>query len=116
MPPRGWQLRIKDILEAIHRIEQYTQEMDAEAFSADAKTVDAVVRNLTIIGEAARMLPQDIEQRYREVPWAKMRAMRNVVVHEYFGVDEAIIWVTVRDNLPPLVPLLERILDSSESS
>ena len=107
-------MRIEDILEAIHRIEQYTHAMDADAFFVDSKTLDAVVRNLIIIGEAARMLPLEVQQKYRKVPWAQMRAMRNIVVHEYFGVDETIIWTTVKDDLPPLVPLLEQILDASE--
>jgi uncharacterized protein with HEPN domain len=110
MPPRGWRLRLTDILEAIDKMEHYTDGMDAESFAADPKTVDAVIRNLTIMGEAARMIPVELEAKYPEVPWEKMRGIRNVVVHEYFGVDMEIIWQTVRENLPPLVPILEAVL------
>lgn len=110
MPPRDWRLRLEDILEAIGKIRVYTEGMDAEAFCRDPKTIDAVVRNLTIIGEAARMIPSQLEVKYPSVPWGKMRDMRNVVVHEYFGVDTEIVWKTVQSNLPPLVPVLEDIL------
>ena len=110
MPPRGWQIRIQDILEAIARIEHYTQGMDLEAFRNDQKTVDAAIRNLEIIGEAARHIPPEIEALYSSVPWAEMRGMRNILIHEYFGVSLPILWKTVTTNLPPLPPILERML------
>jgi len=110
--PRDWRLRIEDILEAIAKIEHYTAEMTFEAFRADERTVDAVVRNLTVIGEAARYLPPEVEARYPEIPWARMRGIRNFVVHEYFGVDVGILWETAKRNLPPLVSLLQRVLES----
>ncbi len=84
--------------------------MTLEAFRADDKTVDAVVRNLGIIGEAARHVPSDIQERYPHLPWAQMRGMRNVVVHEYSSVSTRIIWQTVTKNLPPLAPMLQEIL------
>jgi len=72
--------------------------------------VDAVLRNLTVIGEAARHVPDEVVATHPDLPWSEMRDMRNIVVHEYFGVDPAIIWRTIREDLPPLVPQLESLL------
>ena len=108
---RDWKLRIEDILEAISKIFRYTEGMDYERFAADELRVDAVLRNFTVIGEATRHIPDEITSKYPEVPWDKMRGMRNIVVHEYFGVSLRIIWDTIQEDLPPLVPLLEKILE-----
>jgi uncharacterized protein with HEPN domain len=110
MPPRDWRIRLEDILDAIDKIETYVVGMSFEEFSADTKTLDAVIRNLTIIGEAARNVPAEIQERYRDVPWREMQGMRNVVVHEYHGVSAFIIWRTATFNLPPLVDILTAIL------
>jgi uncharacterized protein with HEPN domain len=114
VPPRGWRVRVEDILVAVERISAYTAGMTFEGFRADAKTVDAVLYNIGIIGEAARHVPLEIEERFPEVPWAKMRAIRNVVTHQYAEVSPAIIWRTVQQNLPTLEPQLRRILKTEE--
>jgi uncharacterized protein with HEPN domain len=111
VPPRPWRLRIEDILEACTRIRTYTDTMDLDAFAKDQRTVDAVVRNLEIIGEAASSVPEDIQLRYGDLPWAEMRAMRNLLSHAYFLVDLDIVWKTIQDDLPQIVPALQRILD-----
>lgn len=116
MPSRDWRLRIQDILECIEKVQQYTDGMTFEDFAADQKTVDAVLRNFTIIGEAARNVPDDICGRFPHIPWDKMRAMRNVVVHEYFGISLRIIWLTVQSDLPPLVEPLRLILETQTES
>lgn len=87
--------------------------MEYETFRADPKTVHAVERNLEIIGEATANLPDDLLTRYPQVPWRRMRGLRNILAHEYFGVDLRIIWKTVQEDLPPLVPQLQRILDEN---
>jgi len=110
MPPRGWKLRIADILEATVDIQAFTAGMDETAFERDKKTIAAVIRNFTIIGEAVAHLPPQIVDSYPQMPWRKMRDMRNLVVHTYFGVKKHIIWDTIQNNLPPLVPLLEKLL------
>ena len=110
MPSRDWRLRIQDILECIEKIERYTAGMAYKEFAADDKTLDAVLRNFTIIGEAARNVPDAICERFPHIPWDKMRGIRNVVVHEYFGVSLEMIWETVRTDLPPLVHPLQQIL------
>lgn len=114
MPYRDLKLRVEDILEAISKIERYTANMSFEDFLADDKSSDAVVRNLEIIGEAARNIPEDICLRFPSVPWDKMRGMRNMLAHEYFGVSLQIIWQTVKDDLPPLVTPLQEILNSNQ--
>ena len=99
MPPRDWRLRIEDILEAINRIDTYTRGMTHEGFAGDSKTIDAVVRNLEVIGEASSHVEDTILRAAPDVPWDKMRGLRNVLAHEYFGVDVDIIWHTVRNDL-----------------
>jgi uncharacterized protein with HEPN domain len=110
MPARPWESRLRDIIDAIQKVERYTRGMSSEAFAADDRTIDAVIRNLIVLGEASGHVPSTVEARHPEVPWAKMCGIRNVVVHEYFGVDAGILWRTARDDLPPLLPLLERVL------
>jgi len=110
MPPRDWRLRLEDILDAIAKIQTYIEGMSFEEFTADTKTLDAIIRNLTIIGEAARHVPAEIQERYRDVPWREMQGMRNIVVHEYHGVSPFIIWRTATYNLLPLPEMLNAIL------
>jgi len=111
VPSRKWDLRIKDILSSIERIITYTEGMNFDEFREDTKTVDAVVRNFEIIGEAAARVPEEIVAVHPEIPWREMRDMRNVLAHEYFGIDEKIIWDTIRYDLPPLIPLLKILLE-----
>ncbi|RPI29814.1 MAG: DUF86 domain-containing protein [Acidobacteria bacterium] len=107
MPRRDWRFRIQDILDAIAAVSAYTADMDFEQFTRDRRTVDAVVRNLILIGEAARHIPDEIGAKCSTLPWSEMRAMRNLVVHQYFGVSDAIVWETVKQDLPSIVqPLL----------
>ena len=110
MPHRITDLRISDIIEAIQQILEYVEGMTFDQFAEDRKTIDAVVRNFIVIGEAASHLPDDFIEQYPELPWREMRDMRNLVVHEYFGVDNLIIWDTVKVNLPPVLPLFKQLL------
>ena len=111
MPPRGWTLRVRDILDSIEAIRQYVAGMDFQAFCADRKTVDAVARNLAIIGEAAGNVPAEIRDRQEEIPWQVLCDFRNVVVHRYFGIDRKIVWDTLQNDLPVLVPALRKLLE-----
>jgi uncharacterized protein with HEPN domain len=108
--PRGWQNRIRDILDAIAEIQKFTRGMSYEDFKEDSKAVRAVEMNFIIIGEAANQIPEDIEEKYRMIPWGLMRAMRNRIVHAYFEVDEKLMWDTIQNDLPPLIPKLEKLL------
>lgn len=110
MPPREWQFRIEDMIEAIGQIEQFVQGMNLHAFCEDRKTSAAVIRNLEILGEAARHVPDEVTARFPAVPWKKTRDMRNVLIHAYFGVDLGTVWRTVQEDLPPLKGELETVL------
>jgi uncharacterized protein with HEPN domain len=110
MSARGWRDRIRDILDAIEEIQKFTQGMQYDAFREDDKSVRAVEMNFIIIGEAANQIPDEIEEKYQQVPWHLMRAMRNRIVHAYFSVDERLMWDTVQNDLPPLVPILKKLL------
>jgi uncharacterized protein with HEPN domain len=109
--PRDWQLRIEDILEAISRIQRYLEGMDQAGFIGDERTMDAVVRNFGIIGEAVIHLPEQVRMLHPELPWSRMRGLRNLVIHEYFGVSPEILWSTAKEDLPPLVGLLRALLE-----
>jgi uncharacterized protein with HEPN domain len=110
---RDWRFRISDILDAIEAIDEYTAGMTFEEFCADRRTLDAVVRNLMVMGESVRWVPVQVQDGHRDLPWRGMRGVRNVVVHEYFGVDPRILWETCRRDLPPLIPRLEAVLRST---
>ena len=83
--------------------------MSFDTFSNDQKSIDAVVRNLEIIGEAANRLPDDFKERHSEIEWYKVVGLRNRIIHEYFGVDLQIIWQIVHADLPELRQALSRI-------
>jgi uncharacterized protein with HEPN domain len=102
LPPREWRLRVEDVLDAIARIQQYVEGLTFEEFQADQKTVDATVRNLEIIGEAVRHLSASQEGLPGDTPWTDIAGMRNILIHEYFGVDVKIIWHTIAEDLPKL--------------
>jgi uncharacterized protein with HEPN domain len=110
MSPRDWRDRVRDILAAIDEIQKFTAGMDYEAFKADEKSVRAVEMNFIIIGEAANQIPEEVEEKYPAIPWSLMRAMRNRIVHVYFNVDEKLMWDTVENDLPSLVPELEKLI------
>ena len=110
MSPRGWKERVEDILDAIAEIQAFTQGMDFDAFRADAKTLKAVELDFIVIGEAANQIPDEVEEKYPEVPWSLMRAMRNRLVHVYFSIDERLLWETIQNDLPVLVPALQSLL------
>lgn len=112
--PRLWRFRLEDILASIARMQEYTRDMDFDGFQQDRKTLEAVERNFILIGEAAARVPEAVTARFPDVPWGMMRDMRNVIVHFYWGVDVDRLWSTIHNDLPPLVPLVTRVLDEAE--
>jgi uncharacterized protein with HEPN domain len=102
MPKRDADLLIEDILAAIAKIEGYTCGVERHTFLADDKTIDAVVRNLEIIGEAARRMPVEFVTAHPDIPWQQITGLRNRIVHEYFGLDLEIIWQIAERDLPQL--------------
>jgi uncharacterized protein with HEPN domain len=109
MPKRDAELLVEDMLDALRKIDSYTAGMDHSAFLQDEKTVDAVVRNLEVLGEAARQIPDEFAAGHPDVPWRKITGLRNRIVHDYFGLDLEIIWQIVRNDLPSLRATLEKI-------
>ena len=83
MSLRLWKYRINDILDSIKKIQSYFEQMEFEDFQRDEKTIDAVIRNFIVIGEAARHIPDDISAKYPDIPWRVMGDIRNFAVHEY---------------------------------
>ena len=110
MSIKDWRVRIEDMIEALERIKTYVAGMTREAFIADTKTTDAVVRNLEIIGESANHLRANVTQRYPAIPWSHMAEMRHILVHEYHAVDPEIVWRTIHHDLPLLLPALTQVL------
>jgi uncharacterized protein with HEPN domain len=117
VPPREWRLYIDDILASIARVEEYTRDVDFEDFASDSMRVEAGLHNFTVIGEAASRISPDVQRRAPSVPWPKMRAMRNIIVHGYFAVRLEVVWDTARKNLPTLAPALKAALvDEGETN
>ena len=99
---RHSKLRILDILDAIDRTVSYVEGMKYEDFLSDRKTQDAVTRNIEIIGEAARSLPEDFKELHPDIPWDEIIGMRNVIVHQYFGILPDVVWDVIKNELPKL--------------
>ncbi len=102
MSERAVPLLLDDICAAAEKATRYIAGMSFDDFSQDEKTIDAVVRNLEIIGEAARQLPEAFRDAHREIEWHKVVGLRNRIVHEYFGVDLEIVWQILHHDLPRL--------------
>jgi len=103
---------LEDITESISKILTYTRSCNFEQFKNDEKTVDAVIRNLEIIGEASNKIPKNIREKYPSVPWDEMYRMRNKAIHEYFGVDYEIIWDIIVNYLPVNLNQMKHIIEA----
>jgi len=113
VPPRNWKIRVTDILQSIERIERYTRGIAVIEFEKDEKTFDAVIRNFTVIGEAAARVPEEVRASHTDIPWSKMVGMRNFLVHEYFGISVAVLWNTATSDLPDIKAPLQKLLKAS---
>lgn len=102
MSKRKISLYIDDINDSIKNIEEFTKGVSFEKFSKSRLLIDATVRNLEVIGEAARNIPKEIRVKYPQIEWRDIVGMRNRIIHEYFGVDLEIIWKAVKEELPEL--------------
>ncbi len=114
MSKRGNIESLKDIEVAIRRIETYIVKMDFKKFLEDIKTQDAVIRNLEIIGEAAKNISNDLKISYKDIEWKKIAGMRDKMIHFYFGVNWDIVWRTIKNKLPDLKEKIERIVKEIE--
>ena len=113
MSKREWELYLKDIDKSINKIIKYTKGMERKEFFDDDKTFDAVLRNLEIIGEAVKHLPDELKTQHENVKWKKIAGLRDIVIHGYFGIDEDIIWDVVQNKIPELKPEIETIITNT---
>ncbi|MBI2327191.1 DUF86 domain-containing protein [Candidatus Curtissbacteria bacterium] len=112
MSKKRYRVYLDDILTSVERIKDYTKNLSKEDFLKDLKTIDAVVRNIEILGEAARNIPEDFKEKYPELPWSKMISMRNKVIHEYSGIDLEILWQTVQEDIPSLEDQVKELVEN----
>ena len=111
---RNYHLYLKDISEAMLAVQAFIEETDFDTFAADDKTASAVVRKLEIIGEATKGVPEEIRQRYPQVPWRQMAGMQDRPIHEDFDVNFSVVWQTATELIPPLQPIIAQILEDTE--
>ena len=109
---RDWTFFLEDIQESCSRVVRYTQGMTFEQFKADDKTYDAVIRNLEIIGEAAKRLPDDVRTMMPDIEWSKATGLRNIVAHAYFGVSDEIVWDVVQNKIRPMQETVDRFMEN----
>jgi len=109
-------LYVDDMIESISRIETYLSGLSKEAFDADQRTQDAVLRRLEIIGEASRRIPESFKDRYPDVAWNKAIGMRNILIHEYDDLASDIIWETLQRDIPRLKLQLLDLLASQDQA
>ena len=112
MKERDWKLFLEDILDSLSKIDRYIGGMDFIIFMKNQMVIDAVIRNLEIIGEACKHIPMRIRKKYTEVPWKAIVGLRNIAVHEYFGLDLENIWKIIKEDLPKNKETFRNILES----
>jgi uncharacterized protein with HEPN domain len=110
MSRRSNLLLLQDINEAASKILSYTAAYNKDQFLADDKTIDAVIRNFEIIGEAAGRLTEDFREEYHEIDWHKIRGFRNRIVHDYIDIDYEIVWVLISTSIPELISTVSAII------
>lgn len=114
--PRDQLVFFADMLAAIEKIKRYLENITLEEFLEDEMRIDAVVRNLEIIGEAAGKIPPETRSKCSHIPWKRIVGLRNILIHEYFGIDMDIVWDIIENYLPDLEVETKRILEDEKSS
>ena len=110
--PRDVRVHVEDMCVAADKIFTYVSNMSFDDFKKDEKTFDAVIRNLEIIGEAAKQIPDEIRDKYPDIEWKKVSGLRDMLIHQYFGVDIEIVWDIISEKIPLLKKQLSSILES----
>ncbi|MCX6219719.1 MAG: DUF86 domain-containing protein [Bacteroidia bacterium] len=115
MSKRDTQLLLDDMLQSAQKIKQYTKGFDYKEFLMDNKTIDAVVRNFEIIGEAANRIDPDFRDQNPAIEWKRIRGFRNRIVHDYFGIDYEIVWNIVETYLDEMIDRLDSIINNNKA-
>jgi len=114
--PKNYRVYLEDIMEAITKIEKYMGNLIFEEFRKNELVIDAVIRNLEIIGEAVKRMPKEVKEKAPDIEWKKVAGLRDVLIHEYFGVDLEILWDIVKNKLPELKRKVSQLLESRADS
>lgn len=112
---RNWRLYLDDIQQSCAKVQRFTATMTRAQFIDDERTYDAVVRNLEIIGEAAKHVPDEARLRMPDVEWRKVAGLRDMIAHAYFGIDADILWDVVRNKVPVLQQAVKKYQDDSQA-
>ncbi len=105
---------IMDICDALHKCLIFTKDMKLDQFLKDEKTQFAVIRALEVAGEAAKNIPDTVRNKYPDIPWKEMAGMRDVLIHQYFGVDHSVIWKTIQKDIKEILPIFSGMLEEIE--
>lgn len=111
---RDYVLFLEDILDALEKIENYTKNLSFTEFADNDMAVDAVIRNFEVIGEATKNVPEEIKEKYPEVEWKEAAGFRDVLIHDYFGIDLEAIWDTIKKNLLSFKRHILKVLKSEQ--
>lgn len=115
MPDKfGDKIRLQHALDAIEIIGEYVSKADLKIFSENSMMRDACIRQLQVIGESCRNISHELREQYPEIPWRQIVGLRIIVIHEYFGVDEQVIWEVIQNDLPAFKLQVARIIKELE--
>ena len=112
---RDYVLFIEDILTCIKKIEKYTSNISFEEFCRNEMAVDAVVRNFEVIGKAVKKIPEEVRKKYTDVEWKEAAGFRDILIHDYFGIDLEAVWDTLRNNIPSFKKQIVKVLESGRA-
>ncbi len=111
---RDSKLLLNDIIDAISAIERFVEGVNFEEFRSNDEKSSAVIRKFEIIGEATKSLPEDLKEKYPEIPWREMAGFRDKLIHFYFGIKYELVWQAIKNRLPQLKLLIKKIIENME--
>ncbi len=112
---REWRFYLEDMIDFAEKVLAYTDGLDQDGFVTSGLTYDATLRNLELIGEAATHIPDEVRSTHHEIPWRMIIATRNRLIHGYLGIDDDTLWSIIRDEVPELLSMLQRLKDREQS-